>query len=307
LSASQPRAPAVGEAAAEGAGRAQGGIARVVLATLLLAMAAGQLADFPGFVQVLRGYEIGAAPLTWIIAIGLVFGEVTGGALLLRGTSTMASGAVVRSRSRSSGLRSRSVPSLGVKPLRTADASACTSHNHCAGGSCSKTWSSWRSGRGSFSALAGRRPWEGLGLEPGSVRGSCKEHRIFGRRKRNDRQQPLAGPAVDEVVATINDESFLASTEGGVTVVDFGASWCGPCRAFAPVFDDVATRCGARVRFARCDVDESPLIATMLQITSIPTVIAFGPDGSELGRIVGVPRLSDLEEAIAELERRSRA
>jgi thioredoxin 1 len=130
---------------------------------------------------------------------------------------------------------------------------------------------------------------------------------MFGRRKRNDRRQPSAGPAVDEAVATIKDESFLASTEGGFTVVDFGAPWCGPCRAFAPVFDDVPARSGERVRFARCDVDASPLTATMLQITSIPTVIAFGPDGSELSRIVGVPRRSDLEDAIAELERRSQA
>ena len=74
----------------------QRGIARVVLAVLLLAMAAGHLADVPGFVDVLRAYDIRAAPLAWIIAIGLVVGEATGGALLLRGgTSTRASGAAV--------------------------------------------------------------------------------------------------------------------------------------------------------------------------------------------------------------------
>jgi hypothetical protein len=61
---------------------------------VLLAMAAGQLADLPGFVEVLRDYDIGAAPLTWIIAIGLIVGEATGVALLLGGsTSTRASGA----------------------------------------------------------------------------------------------------------------------------------------------------------------------------------------------------------------------
>ncbi|MGH9013298.1 MAG: thioredoxin family protein [Acidimicrobiia bacterium] len=129
---------------------------------------------------------------------------------------------------------------------------------------------------------------------------------MFGRRKRNDDHGPPAGPAVTDAVATIDDETFLASTEGGFTVVDFWAPWCGPCRAFAPVFEDVAARVGESVRFARCNVDESPVTATMLQIRSIPTVIAFGPDGSELGRIVGVPRRADLEETVAELERRSR-
>lgn len=75
--------------------RRRRGIARVVLALLLLAMAAGQLADLPRFADVLRDYDIGPAPLTWVVAIGLVVGEATGGALLLGGSnSARASGAV---------------------------------------------------------------------------------------------------------------------------------------------------------------------------------------------------------------------
>lgn len=128
---------------------------------------------------------------------------------------------------------------------------------------------------------------------------------MFGRRRHRDRDEPSAPQAVDDTVAIIDDESFLASTEGGYTVVDFWAPWCSPCRAFAPIFDDVAARSGERVRFARCNVDESPVTATILQIRSIPTVIAFGPDGSELGRIVGIPRRSDLEKAVAELAHQS--
>jgi hypothetical protein len=46
--------------------------------------------------------------------------------------------------------------------------------------------------------------------------------------------------------------------------------------------------------------------ADLLQVTTVPTVIAFSPDGSELGRMVGVPRRSDLKQAVAELERRAR-
>ncbi len=130
---------------------------------------------------------------------------------------------------------------------------------------------------------------------------------MFGRRKHADLEErspgPDAGDGAAAAVSTIDDESFLAATAGGVTVVDFWAPWCAPCRSFAPVFEDVAARAGGFVRFARCNVDESPATATMLQIRTIPTVIAFGPDGSELGRIVGGARQADLEAAVAEFGR----
>jgi len=72
------------------------GIARVVLAVLLLAMATGQLVDFPGFVDALRGYDVGGSVPTWIVAVALVAGEAIGGIFLLRGdASARRSGAVV--------------------------------------------------------------------------------------------------------------------------------------------------------------------------------------------------------------------
>ncbi len=62
--------------------------APVVLALILLAMAAGQLADLPGFVEVLGRYPVGSTSLTWFLAIALIAGEVTGGVLLLRGSTS---------------------------------------------------------------------------------------------------------------------------------------------------------------------------------------------------------------------------
>ncbi|MGH9014454.1 MAG: MauE/DoxX family redox-associated membrane protein [Acidimicrobiia bacterium] len=60
-----------------------------MLALLLLAMAAGQLADLPGFVEVLGTYPAASTPRSWLIALGLVVGEVTAGALLLTGNASM--------------------------------------------------------------------------------------------------------------------------------------------------------------------------------------------------------------------------
>ncbi len=124
---------------------------------------------------------------------------------------------------------------------------------------------------------------------------------MFRHRTRSKPTHSADGPIEGTSVATIDDESFLASTEDGFTVVDFWAPWCGPCRAFAPIFEEVAHHYGDQVHFARCNVDESPATAALLQIRNIPTVIAFGPDGSELGRMVGVPSRSELERAVAGL------
>jgi thioredoxin len=92
----------------------------------------------------------------------------------------------------------------------------------------------------------------------------------------------------DPSIPGIDDVDFLAATEGGYTAVDFWAPWCGPCHQFAPLFEAVATKYADQIRFARCDVDQSPRTAEMVGIMSIPTVVVFDPNGNELARISGV-------------------
>jgi len=81
---------------------------------------------------------------------------------------------------------------------------------------------------------------------------------------------------VDEV----SDETFEQEVlrAGGKVVVDFWAPWCGPCRAVAPVLEQLA---GERedVRFVKLDIDENPVTASRYDVLSIPTVILF--DGGQ--------------------------
>ena len=106
-------------------------------------------------------------------------------------------------------------------------------------------------------------------------------------------------------VAVIDDESFMDDTEGGYTIVDFWAQWCAPCHAFAPIFRAVADAHDGPVRFGQCDVDASPRTAELLQIRSIPTLVVFGPDGSEVTRVSGVVPPRQLAAMVADLATRA--
>jgi thioredoxin len=85
-------------------------------------------------------------------------------------------------------------------------------------------------------------------------------------------------------------EETLAATPG-VLIVDFWAPWCGPCRAIAPVLEDlVRTSCGT-ITLAKVNVDEQPGLAARFGIHSIPTLL-FVKDGQIVDQVVGaVPRV----------------
>jgi thioredoxin 1 len=91
----------------------------------------------------------------------------------------------------------------------------------------------------------------------------------------------------------LTDGDFQTTIAKGVTLVDFYATWCGPCRMIAPIVEQLAGKLSGKASIAKLDIDEAPQTTGSLQITSVPTLILF-KDGKEVKRVVGVKDLDYL-------------
>lgn len=92
-------------------------------------------------------------------------------------------------------------------------------------------------------------------------------------------------------VVTVTDQNFTEVTGGpGLSMVDFWAVWCGPCRMVAPIVEQLADEYAGQVKVGKLDVDNNPRVSAQYNVRSIPTILFF-KDGKVVDTVIGaVPR-----------------
>lgn len=98
-------------------------------------------------------------------------------------------------------------------------------------------------------------------------------------------------------IKVLTDSSFAKDVQKGVTLVDFHANWCGPCRMLAPVLEEVAKDIHGKASIGKVDIDTEQKTASEYQITSVPTMILF-KDGKEVNRLVGLRNADAIKDFI---------
>ncbi|MBO7747415.1 thioredoxin [Paenibacillus sp. MWE-103] len=95
----------------------------------------------------------------------------------------------------------------------------------------------------------------------------------------------------------LTKDNFNQSIESGVTLVDFWAPWCGPCKMQLPIVEELSSELAGTANIGKINVDEEPELASQFGVMSIPTLILF-KDGQPVDKMVGLQSKDSLKSKI---------
>ncbi len=101
-------------------------------------------------------------------------------------------------------------------------------------------------------------------------------------------------------VEHLTEDTFESKIASGVVLVDFFATWCGPCKMLSPIVEEIAAECDGSFSVYKVDIDEAEDVAMDFAIMSVPTLIIF-KDGVEATRMIGVQPKTAILDAIKKL------
>jgi len=102
-------------------------------------------------------------------------------------------------------------------------------------------------------------------------------------------------------VVQLTDADFEEKTSTGIVLIDFWAPWCGPCKMFGPILEEIADEIGSKVLIAKVNVDEFPAIAQKFGVRSIPAIFLL-KNGEHTSQFVGVQDKKTIINAISKAQ-----
>ena len=110
-------------------------------------------------------------------------------------------------------------------------------------------------------------------------------------------KEQMSTPRIDKPIV-VSDRNFDQTTKSyPLLVVDCWAAWCAPCRAIAPIVDELAKEYSGKVVFGKLNVDENPETTQRFGVMAIPTLLVM-KDGQEVDRVVGVIPKNQIEAKV---------
>lgn len=98
----------------------------------------------------------------------------------------------------------------------------------------------------------------------------------------------------------LTKENFKQTIENGVSLVDFWAPWCGPCKMQLPIVEELGAELAGQATIAKINVDDQPELAAQFGVMSIPTLIIF-KDGQPVDKMVGLQSKDNLKSKLTNI------